>query len=120
MTAHTKGERDPNGVEAGTAGAKLDAGKSPVFQGLFQYFPRACLQVAELSEVGAKKYSWKGWEKVEDGPNRYGNALARHILYEEIEGEMDADTDKLHAVCIAWNALARLELMLREKEDESK
>lgn len=119
MTSPTKGESDPNGVSAGTAGAKLDAGKSPAMQGLIQYFPRACLQVAELSDVGAQKYSWKGWEKVEDGPNRYGNALTRHLLYEEIDGELDADTGKLHAVCVAWNALARLELMLREKENGS-
>lgn len=119
MNAHTK-EHDPNGVEAGTPGAKLDAGKSPVMQGLFHYFPRACMEVADLSAIGAKKYSWKGWEHVKDGPNRYGNALGRHILYEEIDGEYDTDTGKLHAVCIAWDALARLELMLREKENGSK
>lgn len=113
---HSQGERDPNGLQLKTPGAKADAGKVPVLQGLLDYFPRACLEVARVSTVGANKYSWKGWEKVSDGINRYGNALARHLLYEFIEGPNDADTGLLHASQQAWNALARLELILREQE----
>lgn len=111
-------EKDPHGMAAGAPGAKLDAGKSPVFQGTLQYFPRALLAVADLSAAGAAKYSWKGWEKVPDGENRYGNAMGRHILKEAIEGEYDSDFPEqeiLHATEQAWNALARLELMLRRK-----
>lgn len=111
-------EKDPNGIAAKTPGAKLDAGKSPVLQGLLDYFPRACLEVARVSEIGAKKYSWKGWEKVLDGPIRYGNALVRHIIAEGIEGPYDKDTGLLHASQEAWNALARLELILREHDIE--
>lgn len=108
-------EVDPNGIPAGTPGAKLDAQKAPVLAGVLQYFPRALIEVARCSEAGAKKYSWKGWESVPDGITRYGNALGRHMLYEEIEGEFDRDTGLLHATQVAWNALARLELILREK-----
>ena len=59
-----------------------------------------------LGEVG---------KKCQDGI-RYGNALARHILAEETEGMIDKDTQCLHAAQIAWNALARLELIERSRE----
>lgn len=113
-------ERDPNGIDLKTPGAKADAGKSPVRQGLLEYFPRACLAVAEVSAVGARKYSWKGWEKVENGVNRYGDAEVRHICYNAIEGPIDNDTKLLHATQEAWNAFARLELILKEKEGQDK
>ena len=109
-------EVDPNGFQPHQKGAKLDSGKPAVFQGLFDYFPRACLAVAEVSTVGAKKYAWKGWEQVPDGVARYGDALGRHILKESIEGPVDRDTGCLHAAQAAWNCMARLELILRERE----
>ena len=112
-------ERDPNGFDLKQPGSKADDGKSPVLQGVFHYFPRALSAVAKVSLVGANKYSWKGWETVPDGINRYGNALARHILAEATEGDTDADTGLLHAEQQAWNALARLELILREKENDN-
>lgn len=110
-------EKDPNGIEAGVAGAKLDAGKVSVTRGALHYFPRAITAIAELSQIGAKKYSWKGWEKVPDGINRYSDALGRHEL--GIEGDFtkrDGDTGVLEATAVAWNSLARLELILREQE----
>lgn len=106
-------EFDPNGKSAKEPGSKLDAGKSPVFQGLLDYFPRACLAVAEVSAKGAEKYAWKGWETVPDGYNRYSNALGRHQLYKSIEGPIDSDTGLLHDAQVAWNAMATLELKLR-------
>lgn len=111
-----KEEEDPNGIDAKTPGAKLDAGKSPVMQGVLQYFPRALLEVGRVSERGAQKYSWRGWETVQDGVTRYGDALSRHIILESIEGPYDKDTGLLHAAQEAWNALARLELILREQK----
>ncbi len=112
-------ERDPNGIAAKQPGSKLDAGKPPIMQGVLHYFPRAIMAVANLSAKGAEKYSWKGWEKVADGPNRYGDAVGRHLVKEAIEGEYDLDFppgEVLHATGDAWNSLARLELILREKE----
>lgn len=113
-------ETDPNGLSANTPGAKLDLGKEPVLTGFIRYFPRAILAVTRLSEKGAKKYTWNGWRSVSDGPNRYGNAMARHLVYEAIEGEIDSgwgDDEILHATADAWNAFARLELILEEKEN---
>lgn len=113
--AQLQQEQDPNGKSAKEMGSKLDAGKSPVFQGLLSYFPRACLAVADVSARGAAKYAWKGWESVPDGINRYSDALARHIVNEEIEGKYDAD-GFLHKAQIAWNAMASLELFLKESK----
>jgi hypothetical protein len=66
--------------------------------------------------VGAKKYTWKGWETVPDGFTRYSDALARHLLYESIDGMVDKDTGLTHAAHAAWNSLARLELLLKEQK----
>lgn len=109
-------ESDPNGKQPNEPGSKLDAGKSPIWRGLLDYFPRSCSAIADVSLVGANKYTWKGWESVPDGYARYSDALVRHITAEAIEGEVDSDTGKLHAAQAAWNAMARLELLLREKE----
>lgn len=120
-----KTELDPSGINSKVAGAKLDAGKSPVFRGAIDYFPRALIKVAGVSFAGAMKYSWKGWESVPDGINRYSDAMLRHSLKESIEGPYDLDflnatpaQKVLHKAQIAWNALAVLELYLREHPEE--
>lgn len=112
-------EADPAGRNPHEKGAKLDAGKIAVFRGLFDYFPRAGMAVADVSTKGAQKYAWKGWEAVPDGFARYSDALGRHLLAEAIEGLYDngpKGTGCLHAAQVAWNAMARLELLLREQE----
>ena len=111
-------ERDPHGLQPRQAGAKLDADKSPVLRGAIQYFPRALLAVADISHYGATKYAWKGWMSVPDGVERYGDALMRHLIGEATDGPVDPETKLLHAAQVAWNALARLELMLRTGEDD--
>lgn len=96
---------------------KYDAGKSPIFRGAVSYFPRALAAVAAVSEFGARKYAWKGWESVPDGYNRYSDALVRHLTYEGQNEVLDPDSGLLHAAHAAWNALARLELLLKEDND---
>lgn len=109
-------EFDPTGRDPHAPGAKLDAGKAPIRQGVIEYFPRALIAVAEVSAFGASKYSWGGWGPVPDGVTRYGNAIDRHAVKAAIEGPFDTDSGQLHAAHEAWNALARLELILRELE----
>lgn len=110
-------DKDPSGKSLKEPGTKGDANKIPVVRGALHYFPRAIAAVAELSAIGAKKYSWKGWEKVPDGINRYGDALGRHELrIEDNFSKRDPDTSVLEVVAVAWNALARAELVLREEE----
>ena len=95
---------------------KYDGGKAPIYRGALSYFPRAIALVAAVSNFGASKYAWKGWENVDDGFNRYSDAMVRHLAYEG-QGEMvDPDSGLLHAGHAAWNALARAELLIRELE----
>ena len=108
-------EVDPNGIPSSLPGAKLDAGKVDVLKGAIRYFPEALKDVARLSEVGARKYSWQGWRAVPDGISRYGSALLRHLLHGD--ESIDNDTGLLHATAVAWNALARLELILAERDN---
>lgn len=103
--------------EGDVAGAsKYDANKIPVEQGFHNYFPRAALAVAMNSEYGFRKYQeWGRWRKVPDGVKRYGDAKARHSSMEKIEGLYDdGDSGIAHATQEAWNALAKLELLLTE------
>lgn len=106
-------ETDPNGVDQHSPGAKLDAGKPDC--SLLGYFSRALLEVARVGTYGAEKYTRGGWQEVDDGYNRYTAAMLRHYFAEAKE-DYDRDIPVLHAAQVAWNALARLELTLRERE----
>lgn len=99
---------------------KYDGGKPALFRGLVDYFPRAITQVAAVSTFGASKYAWKGWEGVEDGFNRYSDAMVRHLTKEAQGESIDPDSGLLHAAHVAWGALARLELMLRNEQENNK
>jgi hypothetical protein len=104
-------ELDPSGLSANSPGAKLDAGKvRPDL--ILNAMPNALLAVAEVATFGAAKYSENGWLSVPDGVKRYTSAMDRHRLKEGIE-LLDTDSELRHAAHLAWNALARLELMLR-------
>jgi hypothetical protein len=107
-------EQDPNGKNPHEPGAKLDAGKTSIWRGGIDYFPRAIEAVAAISTFGARKYAWKGWESVPEGVERYSDALVRHLIAESKGEVLDADSGLLHAAHAAWNALAVLELKLRE------
>lgn len=104
------------------AGKKYDGGKSPIFQGVFQYFPRALLAVGDVSRYGADKYDLAyndiNWSRVEGGFERYSDALGRHLVGEFKDGPIDPESKCLHAAMVAWNALARLELVLKEQEEQ--
>lgn len=102
-------ETDPNGLHPGEAGAKLDSGK--IQAGLLSRFGLALMAVADLSTTGCKKYSAHGWAKVPDGFNRYTDAMYGHLFKEMFE-HIDPDTLVRHEVAVAWNALARLQLLI--------
>lgn len=107
-------EMDPNGLAADTPGAKLDAGKTRAFM-VLGAFSRALLAVSDVGTFGANKYSDRGWEKVEDGYNRYMDALVRHLLAMET-ASVDHQSGLPVIAHMAWNALAALELYLRAGE----
>lgn len=105
-------EKDPNGLEANAPGAKLDAGKNRL--GLvLGGFSRALEAVGHVGTFGAQKYSPNGWKQVENGRERYEDALMRHYLASKTESH-DPQTGLSHLAHLAWNALAVLELELRD------
>lgn len=107
-------EADPSGKHQNEPGAKLDKGKvraALVLGG----FARALWGVAEVGTYGATKYTPNGWIEVPNGPERYDDAKVRHWLLEKMGEEVDAETELIHAKHEAWNALARLDRLLRER-----
>lgn len=91
-------------------GAKDDNGK--VMGALVGDFGLALLEVARLGTFGASKYTREGWKEVPEGVERYNDAMWRHLLKSNTE-EIDPETNISHEVAVVWNALAKLELKLR-------
>lgn len=106
-------EIDPHGTDPHSPGAKLDAGKTAFVKYVIAYFPRALAAVAEVSAFGHQKYTYNGWSTVPEGVDRYTEAMARHLFAEMLGEEYDKDSGLRHAAQTTWNALARLELKLR-------
>ena len=112
-------ESDPTGRKPNDPGAKLDQGKNRL--GLVMFgFSKALQAVGRVGTYGAQKYSDNGWMQVPDGKERYTDAMLSHLMSEADGEEIDPTTNLYHASQVAWNALARLELMLREKEEKKK
>ncbi len=106
-------ELDPTGKDPHAPGAKLDAGKTRLGLVLGD-FALALEQVGRVGTYGAAKYTDHGWITVPDGVERYTDAMYRHMLREATGEAVDHDTGLLHAAHTAWNALARLDLMIRD------
>ena len=107
-------ETDPNGKGQHEPGAKLDDGK--VRAGVLENFSLALWEVARVGSNGADKYTRRGWESVPKGIERYNDAKWRHLL-KGVRQPVDPEWDILHLAHEAWNALAKLELTLRDLEE---
>lgn len=92
-------------------GAKLDEGK-PRLDLVLGDFADALWFVGEVGTYGANKYTDKGWQEVENGLERYGNAMLRHYLNYRKDIMCDAESGLPHLAHMAWNALAILQLYL--------
>lgn len=84
----------------------------PIYTGFVKYFPKAIAAVAQLSQVANEQHNpgqpvhWAK-EKSTDEPD----ALMRHLT-DQAQGEV-YDTDGiLHAIKVAWRAMANLERLL--------
>ena len=106
-------EVDPNGKDPHEPGAKLDAGKDRVGL-MIEGFCKALRAVSRVSTYGARKYTDGGWESVPEASSRYTDAMGRHLLDHLGGEELDPESELLHLSHMAWNALAVLELHLRE------
>ena len=110
-------ERDPHGRDPHAPGAKLDDGK--LLAGVcIGDFSNALIEVAKVTTHGAKKYTIGGWLHVPEGRRRYTDAMYRHLLREATGEVLDEDSKLRHFAHVCWNALAVLELSLRERSHE--
>ena len=82
-------------------------------------FARALTAVVEVGTFGANKYTAHGWIGVPNGLARYEDAKLRHMLKRNLGEDRDPDSGLLHLAHEAWNALATLDLYLREQEKGS-
>jgi hypothetical protein len=115
----TPTETDPNGKSQHEPGAKVDAGK-PRMHLITGGMARALVEVAKIGTFGAAKYTDGGWVDVPDGFRRYEDAQQRHAAYRHMGEIFDKDSKELHLAHEAWNALAKLDLYLREQERQPK
>lgn len=100
-------------------GVKHDDGK-PRVDLVFNGFPLALLAVAQVATFGAQKYTEDGWKNVPDGIKRYTAAMDRHRLMEAAGHDLDEESTLPHAAHLAWNALARLEMLLWEEVERAR
>ena len=103
-------------IDQHKAGAKLDQDK-PRTALVLGAFSKALLEVSKVGTFGANKYSDNGWKEVPNGIERYTSAMLRHYFAEQSEF-LDPETNLSHAAAVAWNALARLSLILKEQQVE--
>ena len=92
-------------------GAKDD--KAKPMAGVLLDFSRALEAVVDVGTMGARKYARGNWQFVTNGHERYTDAMMRHLLAESHTEGYDDESGMLHAAHVAWNALARLEILLR-------
>lgn len=108
-------EADPHGKDQHTPGAKVDAGKIRMHL-ITGGMARAITEVAKVGTFGAAKYSDNGWIEVPDGFRRYEDAQQRHAAKRHIGETVDVDSGLLHLAHECWNAMAKLDLYLRNQD----
>ena len=107
------GTFDPTGVDQHAPGAKLDAGKMRP-ELVLSGFANALASVVRVGTDGANKYTDNGWQEVPNGFSRYREAKARHDSQFQRGQTHDEASRSLHLAHVAWNALASLELYLKQ------
>ena len=109
QTTKTEATIDPH-----QPGAKIDQGK-PRMHLITGGMARALTEVAKVGTFGAQKYTDNGWLVVPDGFRRYEDAQQRHAALRHMDEEHDRESGLSHLAHEAWNALAKLDLYLREQ-----
>lgn len=96
-------------------GIKNDIGKPRVALVLGD-FSKSLLDVSRVGTFGAEKYAPGDWKFVPDAVGRYEDAMMRHYLLSK-EEQVDPESGLDHFTHFVWNALAVLELRLRQSQD---
>lgn len=101
-------------------GVKTDSSKVDISV-LFKQFPRALTAVAEASAYGHNKYretdkDMLNFTRVDNAESRYRGALMRHERDRYTDGYLDSESNLPHIYHKAWNALAELEMHLKDQK----
>lgn len=99
-------------------GIKYDKDKPRMAEMIIDFAP----ELQELCKVwmfGADKYSKSNWKFVENGKERYSNALLRHLMAEDVS-LYDDESKLLHSAHIAFKALARMHFIMQKNEETEK
>ena len=97
---------------------KKDDNNKPRLDLVLGDFATALWGVGLVGTFGANKYTDKGWHEVENGIERYSNALLRHYLNYKSGERNDRESNLPHLAHLAWNALAILQLYMEEWDKE--
>lgn len=98
-------------------GIKLDKGK-PELASMIIDFKEPLLEMCKTWEYGKNLYGKSNWKKVDNGKDRYTNAMLRHLLAEE-DNPYDDESGLPHAAHIAFNALARLYFIICKTKNKT-
>lgn len=105
--------------KTGLAGDSAARKAAPVYEGFMCYFPNAIAEVSRLSMAGNEKHN-KGqplhWSF--NVSNDHGNCIGRHQLQAEEVDPDSGENEFLHAVMVAWRAMAQLETLLLKTRPE--
>ena len=96
-------------------GIKYDTDKPRLAEMIID-FKEPLQELCKVWTFGANKYTKSNWKLLENGVDRYTNALVRHLIAED-DNLYDYESKLLHAAHIAFNSLARLYFILKEVEN---
>ena len=96
-------------------GLKLDSHKPKLADMLF-CFQEVLQELCKIYEFGTNKYGEGNWKHVDNGYNRFKNALMRHFLSGR---KYDLETGALESAHVAYNALMVLWFELNEVQNDN-
>lgn len=99
-------------VTTGVPDLKFDAGK-PRWTLLMLGLPKALAGVVAVLTFGAKKYAAHSWRNVQNGQERYHDALYRHLDAIAQGEQTDPESGLSHWSHVATNALFLHELEIQ-------
>lgn len=100
-------------MEINKEGIKYDKNK-PKYANFLLDFKDVFQELYKVYEFGTNKYGRENWKQLENGDERFTNAMLRHFLLDGI----DEETGVSHQTHVAYNALMRLYYILeRNKKD---
>ena len=96
-------------------GLKYDAGKPRMW--LLPFI--SLYEIAKVLTFGAEKYAPNSWQTVENGEERYTNALLRHLTKIQ-EGEVrDEESGLLHWSHVGCNALFLIYFAVKKETNDT-